>query len=65
MTMSYDRSPLGAITNVKMNGAPADLATMHSLSNPTSNLQSWSFPDHDVKIGDTWTQKVSYEMQWR
>jgi hypothetical protein len=63
ITMSYDRSPLGAMTNLKMNGGTAAmLATMHSLSNPTSTLPSCSFPDHDVQIGDTWTQKVSYEM---
>jgi hypothetical protein len=62
MQMTYDRSPVGKISNVKMNGSGAQMMSSMGGSNFMSQFgQGFQFPDGDVKVNDNW--KVTQSME--
>ena len=61
-TMTYDRTPLGKVSNVKMTG---EITNMLGGFDPSSSQypgQGLEFPDKDLKAGDTWTGQQSLEV---
>lgn len=61
-TITYDRTKLGKVSNLKMTG---EMAGMLGGFDPTSNQypgQGMEFPDKDLKAGDNWTAQQSVEV---
>lgn len=57
ITITYDRTPLGAVSNVKTSGLSGDVAGMPSqlLNNIQTPGQTLQFPARELQVGDTWT----------
>ena len=64
-TITYDRTPLGKVSNVKIAGDLTKLLGNSSDSLTTqilSGSEGLSFPDRDLNVGDSWTGAQSLTM---
>ncbi|HOS43221.1 MAG TPA: hypothetical protein PK794_05965 [Armatimonadota bacterium] len=65
--MTYDRTPLGKMTNLKMSGEGAE--TMKQMQNMGLNQnfmsqfgQGFEFPNRELQVGDTWKVTQPFEV---
>jgi len=64
ITITYDRTPLGAISNVKVTGQQAVLPGLPSelLTNLQTPGQGIAFPNRDIAAGESWTGQQNLQL---
>ncbi|OPZ82349.1 MAG: hypothetical protein BWY76_02744 [bacterium ADurb.Bin429] len=65
--MTYDRTPLGKMSNLKMSGEGAEtLKQMQSMGMNQNFMsqfgQGFEFPNRDLQVGDTWKVTQPFEV---